>query len=258
VAADGGGSRSAARALYGWVRRGRLDAALETRRTDGGVASVDAGRDAEHARPTPCPVKPKRSDLDLALRYRGRMSRELRVEGSVIWAQSRARLQAPADVVRDLLLGDWNRWFRNSKSMVLDPTDPRFTAGADSVRMFNPMGFTTMVTMRVTIWAPVPESRTHGGDAWRIRTTLDGDAVGETDYEIESTAPSGRTSDRGCVLRATWHGVRNVGRAPTWSVAWGHSLGEVGKLPFPLATGFPGLIDLAENGNCSCRGRVCS
>jgi hypothetical protein len=222
-----------------------------------GGAAVDARRDAEYGRPTPCPVRPKRSDAELALCYWGRMGRELRVRGSIIWAKSHARINAPADVVRDLLLGDWNRWFRNSKSTLLDPTDPRFTAGAHSVRMFNPMGFTTMVTMRVMIWAPVLERRAPSGDAWRIRTTLDGDAVGETDYEIESTAPSGQTSDRGCVLRATWHGVRNASRAPTWSVAWGHSLGEIGRLPFPLATGFPGLIDLAENGNCSCRGRVC-
>jgi hypothetical protein len=205
----------------------------------------------------PCPATPVHSDAELARRYWGRMSRDLRVKGRLIWAQSRARIDAPADVVRDLLLGDWNRWFRNSKSTLLDPGDPRFIAGAHSVRMFNPLGFTTMVTMRVAIWAPILERRDRGGDAWRIPTTLDGDVVGETDYEIESTAASGRTADRGCILRATWHDVRNVGRAPTWSVAWGHSLGEVGRLPFPLATGFPGLIDLAEHGHCSCRGRVC-
>src|SRR4051794_17617553 len=79
-----GDGRRAVRALFGWVRGARRGAAREARGSEEGGAAA-ARRDAAAGRPTLCPVRPKHSDAALALRYWGRMGRELRVQGSVIW-----------------------------------------------------------------------------------------------------------------------------------------------------------------------------
>ncbi|MBI3180702.1 MAG: SRPBCC family protein [Myxococcales bacterium] len=159
-----------------------------------------------------------------------------RVENGKIFCETSLPIPATPAKVRELVLGDWSKWWQHSAVTNLQRRpdggisftfSPLVVAGAGPTKV------------HVQIAAPVAQKLPDGRERHTYAVELSGDFKGKARIEVE---PSGQ----GSVVKSIWDGVEPAGwqkHVPDLSAAM-HLRAEGGKLPLLRNTGFAGMAAL--------------
>jgi hypothetical protein len=187
--------------------------------------------------------------------YHDRFEQHHSMEGTMIDAFTRFYVDAaPADVV-SLLRGDWNRWWRSGLSQ--DRTEVDGTIEFD----FWPIAVAWQKIAPTEVHVQMgPTEFVVDGTAYGIPVYLTGDFRGPAYFVIfaadapEDSPFAGQTVT---YVASLWERVEVKGfaqRVANFVVgdlpAQLHLAAEAGALPVPRGTGFPGLIECLERGEC--------